>query len=693
MRLTRLEARDFAQHAALDLDLATIDQAVIVGENGSGKSTLMDAVVWCLFGRGTERSRGTDELIRDDRLGMWVRTTWDRSGETVVVQRSRSVETKAGESSLSLVVGQQGQTKHTIGETQAVIERLVGLDRDQLLAGPFMEQGQQDKLMRYDPAPRKALFASLCGADRFEPAHDVAKMWRDQYAIELSMLEGKIPAIRARIDRELDLMRDRDAAAAKQRTAVAAVTELEAEIGALREEAESLREKALRAESLTARLADLNREDAGVLRDIERLSASIATLTSIAESQPEEPADEPEPEPVSTERLAELDRAAEEVAASRRATANWEASLTHQREAHAKAEAEGLCDRCPYRGVEMKPEDQAALERRLAEGKAWLAEHENAAVDAQRLRSAAGAREREIQLVRQGNEARRAAYVTAMTRWSEARQTLHGETYALTTRQQSREAIATEIAAVQSERLRLIQTDDRAREVAEQMTAKAGQLTMARSFQSEAERAHAVAEAALADVAKAQKELADLDLAWTETRGTLDAHELVVRMFHRDGLPTMIVEATIPLVEQRANELLERMPGEMSVELVTQKQTKKGTWTDTLDIVVVEAGRVRPYGMLSGAERFRVDLALRLGLASVLLHRSGSKFETLWLDEPFAAQDRKALESLLQSVSAVVDEFGLTLVVTHQQEVADRFGVRIEVRDAGFGTASVEVAA
>jgi hypothetical protein len=63
------------------------------------------------------------------------------------------------------------------------------------------------------------------------------------------------------------------------------------------------------------------------------------------------------------------------------------------------------------------------------------------------------------------------------------------------------------------------------------------------------------------------------------------------------------------------------------------------------------AGRSRASlnGMASGAERFRIDLALRLGLAGVLLHRTGAQFSTLWLDEPFAAQDSEALEALLQS--------------------------------------------
>jgi DNA repair exonuclease SbcCD ATPase subunit len=41
----------------------------------------------------------------------------------------------------------------------------------------------------------------------------------------------------------------------------------------------------------------------------------------------------------------------------------------------------------------------------------------------------------------------------------------------------------------------------------------------------------------------------------------------------------------------------------------------------------------------------------------------------------------------------VVDEFGMTLVVTHQREVAERFPARIEVSEGGHGAAVVKVVA
>ena len=46
---------------------------------------------------------------------------------------------------------------------------------------------------------------------------------------------------------------------------------------------------------------------------------------------------------------------------------------------------------------------------------------------------------------------------------------------------------------------------------------------------------------------------------------------------------------------------------------------------------------------------------------------------------------------MLESVLAVVDEFGLGFVTTHQREVAARFPVRIEVKETSMQTAKVGV--
>ena len=128
--------------------------------------------------------------------------------------------------------------------------------------------------------------------------------------------------------------------------------------------------------------------------------------------------------------------------------------------------------------------------------------------------------------------------------------------------------------------------------------------------------------------------------------------------------------------------LLARMPGDLAIRFRTQVQTKAGTWSDEFGIDVEEAGRIRDYDVMGGAFRFRIDLALRMAIGSVLSHRTGTGFGTAFLDEPIGeAQDAQSFESVLQSIGAVAGDFGLLLLITHRPDVSERFGTVIRVID------------
>jgi exonuclease SbcC len=158
-----------------------------------------------------------------------------------------------------------------------------------------------------------------------------------------------------------------------------------------------------------------------------------------------------------------------------------------------------------------------------------------------------------------------------------------------------------------------------------------------------------------------------------------DVYRLLAEAFHRDGIPSAILAEGIPAIEEEANAVLEGLPGALTLALRTQREKKGGGMADTLDVVVTSNGWEREYGMLSVGQRFRVDLALRLGLSRVLTRRGGGRVETLWLDEPLAALDASGREAVMETLGALAADFGLMVVVSHHPDFNDRFGGRIEV--------------
>ncbi|MGI8925742.1 MAG: SbcC/MukB-like Walker B domain-containing protein, partial [Tepidiformaceae bacterium] len=158
--------------------------------------------------------------------------------------------------------------------------------------------------------------------------------------------------------------------------------------------------------------------------------------------------------------------------------------------------------------------------------------------------------------------------------------------------------------------------------------------------------------------------------------------------FGKNGVQAMLIERSLPRVQQMVNETLDRMTGgRIHVGLSTQRFSASGKVTETLDIRISDDVGTRDYAMYSGGEAFRVDFALRIALARLLAERSGASLPTLIIDEGFGTQDAEGLDRLVEAITAIQEDFRLILVVTHIEELRERFGRRIEVtKDAQRGS-------
>ena len=118
-------------------------------------------------------------------------------------------------------------------------------------------------------------------------------------------------------------------------------------------------------------------------------------------------------------------------------------------------------------------------------------------------------------------------------------------------------------------------------------------------------------------------------------------------------IPVLIMENALPDVEDLANELLGRLTGgRISIRFETQKEAKTtGNVSDTLDIIVSDELGERPYEGWSGAERFDVDLSIRLAISKFLAKRAGARIETLIIDEGASCLDAQGREHFTEAVS------------------------------------------
>ena len=137
------------------------------------------------------------------------------------------------------------------------------------------------------------------------------------------------------------------------------------------------------------------------------------------------------------------------------------------------------------------------------------------------------------------------------------------------------------------------------------------------------------------------------------TRQIADLRQLE-RAFGKDGIPALLIEQSLPEIEETTNELLSRLSnGRMSFRFETQrdyKDKKREDMKETLDLVIGDGLGKRDYEMFSGGEAFRVNFSIRLALSKMLARRAGARLQTLVIDEGFGSQDAQGRQRLVEAI-------------------------------------------
>lgn len=184
--------------------------------------------------------------------------------------------------------------------------------------------------------------------------------------------------------------------------------------------------------------------------------------------------------------------------------------------------------------------------------------------------------------------------------------------------------------------------------------------------------------------------LAELDTKLSASREKVRLHKQLEEAFGKNGVPALLIEQALPMIELKANEILDRLSGgSMSVRFITQreyKDKKRADLKETLDIQIQDRAGVRDYEMFSGGESFRINFAIRLALSHVLAQRAGARLQTLVIDEGFGSQDEIGRQRLTEAITLVQDDYKLVLVITHIDALKDIFSSQLVVEKTPAGS-------
>ena len=186
------------------------------------------------------------------------------------------------------------------------------------------------------------------------------------------------------------------------------------------------------------------------------------------------------------------------------------------------------------------------------------------------------------------------------------------------------------------------------------------------------------------DREKQLKEITGLD-------ETIDDYGAIATATGKDGIQALLIEETIPEVEQEANELLAKLTdNQTQLFIESLRDLKKGGTKETLDIKISDPAGIRPYELFSGGEAFRIDFALRIAISKLLARRAGTALQTLVIDEGFGSQDEEGLSRIMDAIHKIQDEFAKVIIVSHLDALKDQFPIHFVVTKAA-GCSNVSV--
>lgn len=684
----RIEADDWFGYQTLRLDFADLRSVAITGPNDHGKSAITDALTFGIWGEIGSRpginSRSADRFIRhgtDSFLLKVAFTTTD--GQEVLVTREKH---RGQAMVVNLYVDDVLKSGGIIKETQARIDGLIGLDFEGITATNVALQRDMGRLMNADPRHRKDLLIQYLGLDQFEPLHKAAKAEADEAAADLKSAEANV----ARLE---DVITDAEPLRAQHAEAAGLLATVRTQLAMAEEQRSDLRERyatakaakdRLTAEWAAAKLAEADREAA---TDIVATMAEKIAEADRAAREPEPRVQMPEMVPAGAIEDAEQirDAARLQIAERDRIADALQTLVGRANEAIERRAlvdvvpcgAVGIYATCPLLTGIPTLEDIEATGASIDRTTTRLVALEGKATEAAEAEA-----ERQRLVVAEAYYTR-AKNGAATVRRDWAQRVAAARDLAAS----RRETLATAQSAL--ERLTTGPTPDVAYTAAEEAGAALGALLAAgEAIRVQVERLRGEAathEATERDLDRRMAVIGDAErqiggwrdmAAEAKERGAI--YSALADAWHRDGVPTEMIERAIPVMESKANEILARLPEELTLVMRTQKPTKGGM-AETFDIIVTIAGVEQEYGMFSWGARLRIDVALRLALAEVNAHRSGQRVDWLWFDEPLSDLDTEGVEAMLELLATIRDDFQPIVVVSHHPTFSDALETQIDV--------------
>ncbi len=678
---SKLKMENFFSHKDSEIDFSKFSSALLIGNtegdynksNGSGKSAVFEAILWCLFNKS--RAAMMDEIVRWGETTCSVTLTFKHSDSEYMVRRNRnrmnstsSVEffilNKAGE--------WQDISGSTSGDTNLKIESTIKLDHKTFINSVYFRQNDISEFAESEPSRKKDILKSIVDISRWDDYDKISRKKARDINVECKVLRKSVQNYDSVVEKleqvRLEIKESKRKSSSLSSSLKVASEELESlgsqyalikkslDTDTYDKVVEQLKTLKKNGKKYSEKRADTQSRISKHAEDIAAIELKISSLKGkIGDRELVE---------VSDDDIEGLRTQLTDFKSKKQSSEEMLMSIS-QIEI-----SDGICYTCNQpvdsalhaEMLNKHQERESRFKAALSESNKKILEIEIMLEDLLRGKRSNA----EIEKIHSSLDSLKYKLDIA----KESRERLDKEFDDLTNSiEQVRFKIKNNNNILES-----IKNDDfqalrlKIRELRDQKESLSAQISEEdKSVGRLMERESLLVEqesAMRSDKAKISKMLERIAL-----------FDKLSKAFGKGGIQTILLDAVIEDLETTANKTLASICNEPAViVLETQRVGSDGSSiVETLDLKVRKDGHLQNFKSLSGGEKFRISLALRIALSDISSRYGGSSLEFLLLDEVNSPLDRFGVETLFVNVIKSLEDRYKILVITHDESLKERF--------------------
>lgn len=665
MKINGLEINNFKSYKYCKLDLSNINTCSIVGGNGSGKSSLAEAIIWGLF--NYSKFPSAKELLHPNTEEMSVIVDFTIDGHDYVINRKYDGSTLA-----SVTIDGKLITKNVSAVTP-LIAKSIGASRELIAESVLIQQGQLSSFVTATPAERRDIIMAMLGMDKYQKAWSIAKDSHktllgtlDSYNMSLSTINDQlnnVPDIQT-IDNTINMV---TAETTILSTQIIALVDLEANLRIQAEQAQSVmatwNDKAttLRQVLLTTtnefniKINAANNK----LREAENQGNNIVGLTTSVNSLQDQ--------------LTTAHGVLQIIQSIKQDIERYNKDINEHREKILVASK--ATDACPLCKNKLTAEQwQKVLSQMQDDLNAAI---NNLDITHKRLMQIplpphVGQVESQLNITK-----------TNLIKAEMAKQALpelhKGLDELVFDKESSIRGLDTELSSA-LQKVSELQTATNI-EATTQLMKISIELKQIRDKYTTLTNRLTEWSACKQTREALENSLLNVTDTMNMAKNRLPEIEFVTSALSPNGIPMLLIDYYLPLVENKAKELLRIMSdGQLSVKLLVDGKKVE---------LLAGAGQLRPIKSLSGGEQTRVSLALRLALSRILFEMANCKFDCLIIDEPEYLDDN-GVSQFISAINNLKSLFSQIFVISHLPSIKSAMPQCITVhKDQDISTANI----